>query len=518
MDDEKVIEVVFADLLSRVSSTSFDFDRYRGVWGRKNDVEFQEKLIDFTSDVEKLAKSCCVKYYKECGEFHMFNGKIYVPVREELVMRGFELVMMRLRIATSVYGKVFIRTHFTDVIRYYNVLIPRKDLVAFTNGVLDLKEFNVSHKYNVIFHEGFSPDYHVTYYHPYPYDEAAKCPKWLSFLHEVLPDKDSRIILQMFLGLGLIQRSTVYDECEGHEAAKVELCLILIGTGANGKSVIYQTALGIFGPNRISGLDYDDLTGSSFDSMSSRAMLREALFNWSSDSNPKEFGRKRTGMFKRIVSGEPVLDRKIGENTRQNVHMPYLIFNLNELEFPDDQSLGFVRRLQCISFDVVIPPNKQNKSLAYELKSEYSGIFNWILRGAKELRRKKFVFPATENSRRQIILSQLLTNPVLAWITAYRMRAEKGINGEQAVEFTTQDLLSSLEQFCLDNDVDLPSKQRFGHTFGRLRFCKIRRKDGYVYKVYGDSPREIHKHIIVRQDDLTSPRASEAYFYIKDDD
>lgn len=518
MNDDKVIESIFAELLGKLSTTDFNFDRFKVSWGKKYGDEWQGLFIDFTMETEKLAKACSIRFYKETGEFYLFNGRIYVPIREELIVRAFEMLIMRLRVVAMMQNKTFIRTHFTDVIRYYNVLVPRKDLVAFTNGVLDLKEFNASHKYNVIFHDTFSPEYHVTYYHPYPYEADARCPRWLSFLHEVLPDKDSRVILQMFLGLGLIQRSTVYDECEGHDAAKVELCLILIGSGANGKSVIYQTAVGIFGPNRISGLDYDDLTGCSFDSMSSRAMLRDALFNWSSDSNPKEFGRKRTGMFKRIVSGEPVLDRKIGENTRQNVHMPYLVFNLNELEFPEDQSLGFVRRLQCISFDIVIPPNKQNKSLAYELKAEYPGIFNWILRGAKELRRKKFVFPSTESGRRQIILSQLAHNPVLAWITAYRMRAEKGINGEQPATIPSSDLLRSLEQFCIDNDVVVPSKQRFGHTFGKFRFCKVRKKDGYYYKVYGVSPSELRKSIIVRQDDLTSPRASEAYFYIKDDD
>lgn len=519
MSDDRIIEGIFADLLGMLNTTDFNFERFQGSWGRKYGDEFQSRYIDFTSEVEKLAKMCRVKYFKDASEFYMFDGRIYVPIREELIVRAFEMILMRVRVVSMALNKTFIKSHFTDVIRYYNILIPRKDLVAFTNGVLDLKEFDSKHKYNVIFHEGFSPDYHVTYYHPYPYEADSKCPKWQAFLHEVLPDKDSRVILQMFLGLGLIQRSTVYDECEGHDAAKVELCLILIGAGANGKSVIYQTAVGIFGPNRISGLDYDDLTGSAFDSMSARAMMRDALFNWSSDSNPREFGRKRTGMFKRIVSGEPVLDRRIGENTRQNIHMPYLIFNLNELEFPEDQSLGFVRRLQCISFNVVIPPHKQNKSLAFELKSEYPGIFNWILRGAKELRRKKFVFPATEGNRRQIILSQLAHNPVLAWVTAYRMRSEKGINGEQAVEFSTSDLMMYLEQFCVDNDVaSVPSKQKFGHTFSKMRFCKVRRNDGYYYKVYGVSPTEMKKHIIVQQDDLTSPIASEAYFYIKDDD
>ena len=116
----------------------------------------------------------------------------------------------------------------------------------------------------------------------------------------------------MFLGLGLIERGTVYNPCEGKDCAKVELCLILIGSGSNGKSVIFNTAMGIYGRDRISGIDYDELTSPGDEGMRARRLLRDALFNWSSDSDSRTFGRKRTGVFKRIVSGEPVTDRKIG--------------------------------------------------------------------------------------------------------------------------------------------------------------------------------------------------------------
>ena len=59
-------------------------------------------------------------------------------------------------------NKTVCKKYFLDISRYYNVLQPRHDLVAFTNGVLDLQDY--------LFHE-FSPSYHVTYYHPYPFDD-----------------------------------------------------------------------------------------------------------------------------------------------------------------------------------------------------------------------------------------------------------------------------------------------------------------------------------------------------------
>ena len=82
----------------------------------------------------------------------------------------------------------------------------------------------------------------------------------MNFIKEVLPDRTSRMILQMFLGLGLIQRGTAYNPYEGKESSKIELCLLLIGTGANGKSVIFDVACNIFGKDRISKMDYADIT------------------------------------------------------------------------------------------------------------------------------------------------------------------------------------------------------------------------------------------------------------------
>src|SRR3712207_9267711 len=72
-------------------------------------------------------------------------------------------------------------------------------------------------------------------------------------------------------------------------------------------------------------------------------------------STPKKFGRKNTGVFKRLVSGEPVAYRKLGQDIMDIGTVPYLIFNLNELPYPDDSSLGLIRRLQFVSFDVTIP-------------------------------------------------------------------------------------------------------------------------------------------------------------------
>ena len=510
MKDSTVIDKLYSEMLGICSASDFNFEKFKGEWGHKASSTYQERFLDYIESIRRLAKDVPIMYYD--GSFFMFDGRIYVSVREELLVTAYDLLLEHLRIVPMIGKRTICQKYFIDIIRYFNLLLPRPDLVAFNNGVLDLREF--------VFYD-FSPKWHVTYYHPYNYDPKAKCTKWLNFLHEVLPDKNSRLILQMFLGLGLMERGSVYNPYEGKDAAKIELCLILIGSGANGKSTIYDTAIGIFGKERISGLDYDDLTAPGDEGMRARRLLRDALFNWSSDSDQRTFGRKRTGVFKRIVSGESVTDRKLGEDVKENYNIPFLIFNLNELPYSDDQSLGFIRRLQFINFEYVVPKDKQNPNLSRELVAEYPGIFNWIMRGAKELKRRKFVFPDSEGNRRQILLAQIQINPVIAWINAYQLRWDARGKGELSNWITTEEMLKSLTAFCQDNNVEMVTKQKFGQTMGKAGghgFFKRRVGAGTEYQVYGCTVERIRKPFVIDTEDMRMEYVNEKGTFIYEDD
>lgn len=515
MTDSQVIDMIYGTMVQIASSSEFDFKKYQGSWGYKSSERYQSMELDFIKDLQRFAKLIPVKHYG--GDYYIFNGKIYVPVGERLLVAAYNQFMQHIRVTQMLTNINIRRQYFLDVIEFYNQLSPRRDVIAFSNGILDMSEF-VAPRFKVTFHDGFGPQWHITYYHPYAYEENAKCRKWNSFLHEVLPDKNLRMILQMFLGLGLVERGVAYNAYDGRSTSKVELCLILIGHGANGKSTIYRTAMGIFGKERISGIDYDEMVASGDEGMRARLMLREAVFNWSSDSDSRTFGRKRSGVFKRIVSGEPVTDRKIGGNVSQNEHMPYLVFNLNELPFPNDQSLGFIRRLQLIPFEVTIPPDKQNKSLPDELVAEYPGIFQWIMRGCKELHRRHFVFPPSEGARRQVLISQLNVNPTLAWVNAYRLRYDKRVAGEVEVWMKTSEMIDSLYRFCDDNNVERPSKQKFGQTLTRLGFYKKHFTEGYRYQVFGCTLERLEDPFIVQNEDLRTEYVKEESTFIKDDD
>lgn len=513
MKDANVIDQIYGAILQVSGEADFDFSMLRGRWGHKSGDVYQKNLLIMNKNIRRLARRAPVLWGE--GNYWLYDGKIYVPVREELIREAFYRLMEYLEIFAAVQNKTT-AVIFTDNIRYYNLMVQSRNLIAFENGVLDISPILKGKK--PIFHEDFSSNFHVTYYHPYKYDENAKCLKWLNFLHEVLPDKNSRVILQMFLGLGLIDSSEIYLPHEGKDAARVELCLLLIGTGGNGKSVIYRTARGVYGSERISDIPYVELTQTGDEGMRARLPLRHKIFNWSTEEDARTFCKRNTSTFKRIVSGEPVMDRKLGGNITKNDNLPYLVFHLNELPYPDDQSLGFIRRLQFISFDVTVPKERRNPHLAQDLIANYPGIFNWIVRGACDVVRRKYVFPPSEGHRKQLLLTKLKSNPVAAWVDAYKLRWEMRAQNENCEWIKTEDIVASIETFCESNEAEIPSRQKIGHTLRKLGFIKRQKSTGNEYQVFGCTTEQISRPFIISKEDMTVAYEEEKGTFIKEDD
>ena len=519
MEKGIAIDTLYGQLLVLSRQPDYGFDRLRGDWGRANSAKYNLLKMEFCRAMRKLAMNAPVKYFEGDGKFYVFNGKIYEAIPQLVVEQAYQMLLNDLCIAPMAFAANVRNDYFLNVIKSYNILRPTFDIVAFSNGVVD---FGSGVKEPAVM--PFSPEYHVTYFHPYDFDLKAKCNRWLNFINEVLPDKTSRMILQMFLGLGLMQRGEVYGQDQDNSKSKVELCLLLVGSGANGKSVVFDVACALFGHDKISKMDYAELTAEGDEGMRGRYPIRNAIFNWSSDSDPKKFGKKNTGMFKRLVSGEPVPVRGIQQNVLDATNIPYMIFNLNELPFSDDTSFGFIRRLQYISFDVTIPPDRQDPMLAYKIThGELSGVFNWVLRGAWEVKKRKFKFPVAGGSVKQVLKSLIVEQPIAAWVRAYGLRAQANVTKELSIWFQSKDLYDCLVRFCLDNDVaqeKIPSVQAFGRfMWNKLGFERKRSPTGQTYRVFGVTEPDLKEHVLidaipgVGEEDEKEPES-----FIKDDD
>lgn len=189
---------------------------------------------------------------------------------------------------------------------------------------------------------------------------------------EVLPDTDRQKVLAEFLGYIFISIRRL----------KAEKALLLYGTGANGKSVVYEVIYSLLG-------GYENVTGYSFDTLTNvekggaqRAVIADKLLNYGSEIS----SRLDPNMVKAMISGEPVEARPLYQAPFMIEDYAKFIFNCNELPKDTEQTHAFFRRFLIIPFDITIPEERQDRQLPQRIiKTELSGIFNWVMQGLNRL-------------------------------------------------------------------------------------------------------------------------------------
>ena len=220
----------------------------------------------------------------------------------------------------------------------------------------------------------------ITYRLPFAYDEGAACPRFDAYLERVLPELSRRQILLEYLGYLFVRPSQL----------KLEKVLILYGGGANGKSVLFEIVQALLGgSDNVSHFSLQNLTN---ENGYYRAMLGGKLVNYASEMN----GRFDAAIFKQLVSGEPVDARLPYGEPFTLSHYGKLIFNCNELPRMVEHTHAFFRRFLIIPFEVTIPEEEQDRSLAQTIiDSELPGVLNRVLEGLRRLLRQR-CFSASE--------------------------------------------------------------------------------------------------------------------------
>lgn len=480
--DNDLIESMLRDLYE--NSGMFDYNVPGSATGRESSSTYSSNLEKIRESVYcTICRSGFARYRKV---LYFFTGKIYEPIpNSSYFRRAMKLFLKRVNAPVEFIVKhldLFIKDAYMAM-NTNRVLLPSSNIMAFRNGVVDMSD-------GVLM--PFSKDYHVLCIHDYDYDPEADCPMWKEFLRGrcvgpgkytggVLPDKNDRLILQMFLGLGLYDRSKM--------SRKVENSLVLLGDGGNGKSVIMNTAMGVFGEENVSNLSMEALLRGGDERQRNMSQIEGKVFNWSGEIEAKTFFSKEDAA-KSLISGEPQLARRIGENAYKMTDVPFLIFNANHFPLGNDSSFGFFRRFIFIVFSKVVSEKKQNLELENQLKREYPGILNWIMRGAVLLKKNKFKFPESEGCVRKKIAEMGASALGKSWAIARgcvssppgKSRDDPGTEIDFAV------IYKDIERYAEENGFPMVAKQTIAAHLRDLGFGKeSKRKVGgtVYYKVYG---------------------------------
>jgi putative DNA primase/helicase len=216
----------------------------------------------------------------------------------------------------------------------------------------------------------------LTYQLPFAFDEMNDAPQWQQFLNRVQPDKTCQQILAEYLG---------YCFTRG---LKLEKILLLYGSGANGKSVFCDVISALLGAENIS---HYSLSSLSDPQGYFRARLANKLLNYGSELD----ARLQTDAFKQLASGKRIQARLPYGQPFELRDYAKLAFNCNELPRDVEHSEAYFRRFLVIPFTVTIPEAERNVELANEIiRTELSGVFNWVLAGLKRLLRQKKFSPS----------------------------------------------------------------------------------------------------------------------------
>ena len=337
------------------------FDAALGVRGANERVD---ALTLLCRDILRSSSVCLVD-----GKLHHFDGRCYVSVPRPSVL--------------SVLGNLLVDSGAspTDVRRMgampADVLVEkvrvRADAVCFSNGVYDLRADR--------FEPGFSRDVVVTDALSYAYSPDAVCPLWDEFLEEVLPDARERAALMEFLSLAYVDRTRM----------SIEKMALFVGSGANGKSVVCDTVKAVLGEGAVSNLDPSQLRD--------ERLLPQVIGRRMNFAPDVRKNSDFDSSLKALASGQEVTARRLYSDA-ETLRCPPIVFALNEMPYFRDSSEAFFRRLLVFSFDVVIPPERQDRTLALRIRqSDLPGVFNRLMEARRTLLARGGDFALTTKMR-----------------------------------------------------------------------------------------------------------------------
>ena len=243
---------------------------------------------------------------------------------------------------------------------------------------------------------------------------------------------------------------------------------MLYGTGANGKSVLFEILNALLGgSNNVSTYSLQNLTN---ENGYYRAMLGNKLVNYASEIN----GNMDVSIFKQLVSGEPVDARLPYGEPFTLTNYGKLIFNCNQLPTSVENTHAFFRRFLIIPFEVTIPKEKQDKKLAQKIiKNELSGVLNRVLEGLRRILEQ-------ESFTESISANALLDNYKKESDSVAQFIEEEGYEKSAEENILVEDLYDEYKTYCMvSKNISVP-KRVFYSQLRAMRIVIERKYRGMV--------------------------------------
>lgn len=252
-----------------------------------------------------------------------------------------------------------------------NKLFNVNPVINFINGTLEIEP-------TITFREHRAEDC-CTYCLDYPYNPSAKSAEWLTFLDTVTNHDDKKIcLLQELSGYVLFPDN------------RLQKCAVLIGSGANGKSVFLNVLTRIFGSTNVSNVEMSSLS-QDFQVI----QLMNSMLNISAETRTNVAGAE--SKFKQITAGDEISACYKGKDYITFRPRAKMFLACNEYVKSSDTTEGWTRRFCFVDFpmhfvEIPNPDNPEELPIDRDIESRLttndslSAIFNWVLQGYEMLK------------------------------------------------------------------------------------------------------------------------------------
>jgi putative DNA primase/helicase len=420
-------------------------------------VTIKQQQIIVVEQVLKLAMENKLSLCKKNGAVYVFNGAYWKQIEKE------ELEHF-LGVAAQKFGvSEFTAKHYT----FKQELVKQFLSSAYLREVSSIKgevKINLLNGTFVITPDGnymkpFDRNDFLTHQLPFAFDANADCPIFDAYLNRVLPDVEQQNVLAEYFGYSFVPTSTL----------KLEKAIILIGSGANGKSILFDLANSLFGKENISNYSLASLTSKEG---YYRARLADKLLNYASEISPS----MDSTYFKQLVSGEPIEARLPHGAPFVLRDYSKFIFNTNNLPRDVEHNEAFYRRLLVIKFGVTIPVEERDPNLAQKIiATDLPGIFNWVLDGLKRLLLNQgFTYSASINSAVSDYRQQS--------DTVFLYMDEKGYEVGEDEKADAYQIHHDYQEYCKSSGYKPCARKTFNERLRNLGYNIVRHKTGMVLK------------------------------------
>lgn len=376
----------------------------------KNDIRYRTAVVLSQND-----HFACMRdneelyYYNHDDGIYRENGEVIAKEKVRRIWRSFAMRNDINEILETIKQLNYDnRKNFNTAVK-----LPMK------NGILDMETKEL---------EEFSPNKKFTFALPVEYDSKADCPKIKKFISEVV-DKDNIPLIQEMVGYCLLQDYPFSKS------------FMLIGTGANGKSVLLNLLVSLLGEENISNTSLQELCYNRF----ALQELYGKLANIHNELPSSEI--TNSGHFKMLTGNDLIRAEKKHRNAFKFRNHAKLIFACNELPRSADTTPAFFRRWIIIKFPNTFDGKNEDTKILDKLldKKELSGLLNWGLEGLERIKkRNKFSMTLTrEEIENEWVLQ---TDSLMAFVN-------KSVEYEQDGIVTKKVFYECYTGFCDDYDL-----------------------------------------------------------------